>query len=191
MKEKDVRAKIGHAARELGYVPIKFRDAIKCAKCGTLYHPPAGRPDLVCLHPYSFTILIEVKALMWDERSFNMDALDEKQRKYLNWWEEDIGGRGYIGLGVIRGTERRNTLEGLYLVDWHIWKVLDAEVRTYFKEDQNPRLPYSLGEYKRRVSPLQELDIRLDIETILRPYLLERDGAKWYIPVLHSAQPYP
>lgn len=191
MKEVDIRRKLGYALRDLGYVPIKFRDAIKCHKCGALYHPPAGRTDLACLHPHSFTILVETKALLWNERSFNLNKVDEKQKKYLDRWETEHEGRGYIGLGIIRGVEKRNTLEAIYLVDWHIWKAMDQEVRTYFKEDQVPRIPYSLGEYKRRASPLQELDIRLDIETLLKPFLLLRDGSKWYIPSLHTAIPYP
>lgn len=135
MKEKDIRLKINHLLRELGYWPITQTDAIKCSKCGTLFYPKKGRPDMLCLHPSAPSIVVETKALGVQTSqvgSLSFSHITDEQREWLDRWALD-GGLGLIGVGVIDKSGSRDKLLNLYLVPWQTWLAWEERVEPHQK----------------------------------------------------------
>ena len=178
MKEADVRLKVNHALRALGYWPIAQTDAVKCGKCGNLFYPKKGRPDLLCPHPTAVGIVVEVKTLRPNETSFSFSEIDESQRKWLDRWLDD-GGRGYIALGIIRQHGKVQRLDHLYLVDWVVWLRMEGLIRTV----QNS-VPLSVD--RCRSKALRERG--LVITRLLSCEEMWRQDGIWHLPSFHSAR---
>jgi hypothetical protein len=180
MNEADVRRKIYRMLRELGYWPITQTDASICPKCGTRTVPPIGRPDILVLHPTVQPAVVEVKSLRRTETSFPFDRITPEQRQWLDRWQE-VGGLGYLALGVIRPHGTKGYLDYLWLVDWADWKEIEGLVTPI----QNS-IPLEAGKGMRR--ELQER--RLDLLTLLSRWdLHDRQTGRWRLPGEHSAWP--
>ena len=179
MKEKDVRQKVFHTVRQLGYWPITQTDAAICPRCRTKIKPPIGRPDILVLHPMGRSIVIEVKALRPDEKSLSFNSITPEQRRWLDRWQQD-GGLGYLAIGALRRHNSKIYLEHLWLVDWWSWK----EVEGLVSPIQNS-IPLMVGKGMRR--KLQ--DNRYDMVTLLDSWHLARDNGTWQLSPGHSARP--
>jgi hypothetical protein len=131
MRERDVTRKINKSLRKYGFWPVTQTDAVKCGKCGNLFYPKKGRPDILCLHPKRESTVVEVKVLK-NKNCFSMNLIDEKQREWLSRWYED-GGLGYIGLGVIETHGKVDRLEALCLIEWPEWLELESELEGILK----------------------------------------------------------
>ena len=179
MNEADVRGKVFKTLRLLGYWPITQTDATICPRCRTKVKPPIGRPDILVLHPTAKDLVVEVKALRPADTAFPFDRISPEQRKWLDRWEE-VGGRGYIGLGAIRKHQSRDHLEYLWLVDWTDWKEIEGLVSPI-----QSSIPFAAGKGMRRA--IQEHDYCLP--AMLKPWALARQNGAWEIPDAHSAWP--
>lgn len=173
MKEKHVRQKLFKVARKMGYVPITQTDTQQCPKCHTLVKPPIGRPDMLWLHPNQASRVCEVKVLRAGDTSFRFEEIDERQRKWLDWWTQEQRGLGYIGFGVIRQHGQRQHLDHLYLVDWPAWKEMENQVSPIQES-----VPLEAGKGYRK--ELQEG--QLDIKHLLAAYELTRENGHWKPP---------
>jgi len=177
VNEADVRLKVGHALRALGYWDIHGTDAVKCSKCGNLFYPEKGRPDLLCLHPATASIVVEVKVLRPDETSFPFKEIDESQRKWLDRWLGD-GGRGYIALGVIRQHGRVQRLDYLYIVDWDVWLMMERWISAI-----QGSIPFSVDRCRSTILKEHEWDIL----HLLLPWQMDYQQGLWHLCELHSA----
>ena len=171
MNERDVRQKLFRIARSVGYAPITQTDAARCPRCHSLVKPPIGRPDILLLHPHQASRVVEVKVMHSGDTSFSFDNIDDAQRKWLNWWKDDMNGLGYIGLGVIRAHGKRDFLDYLYLVDWERWKQVEDMVTPY-----QSSVPLKAGKgYKKE---LQEKN--LDILSLFGDHRWMRENGEWH-----------
>jgi len=177
MNEADVRLKVNHALRALGYWPITQTDAVKCSKCGNLFYPEKGRPDLLCPHPTAIGIVVEVKTLRPGETSFSFSEIDESQRKWLDRWLDD-GGRGYIALGVIRQHGKVQKLDHLYLVDWKAWIRTEGLI-----SPTQASIPFDTDRCRSKL--LREKN--WTIFHLLSPWEMFYEGGLWRLYESHSA----
>ena len=184
MDEADVRLKIQHCLRDsYGYWDITQTDAFRCEECGHVTRPPKGRPDVLFLHPIYRPLVMEAKALRAGETSFPFAKITQDQREWLDRWKED-GGFGYIGLGVIRQAGSRHKLDGLYLVDWHIWQMLEelapgGRKSIPLKGKVEVTLPDMLGGWS----------VLYNIRDTLAHYEIRKVEGKWVLPAGSSAIP--
>ena len=170
MKEAQVRQEVYRLARVLGYEPITQTDLAKCPTCGTMHHPPKGRPDILWLSAVGPDRVSEVKVMRQREKSFPFKRIESDQRNWLNWWRGK-GGIGYLALGTLIPRHRK-----LWLVEWGAWLEIEKLIRPY----QNS-IPLTAGKGVKR--ELQ--DQKLDMTTLLSPWELRRVTGGWRVPVDH------
>jgi hypothetical protein len=172
MNESDVDRKLTRFFwKDLGLWPIPSMDAVICHKCHTKIVPKRGRPDIFILNPKGPTRVCEVKVLLPSRTSFNFDEISDKQREWLDRWEEE--GVGFIGFGVIRPHGKRDFLDHLYLIPWRTWKQVEELVKPY-----QGSIPYEAGKGYR--TELQEN--KYDIVHLFEEYELQRDNGAWQLP---------
>jgi len=171
MDERAVRQKIFRIARSIGYAPITQTDATKCPRCGGLTKPPIGRPDILLLHPHQASRVIEVKVMHPDDTSFSFTNIDDKQHRWLDWWKNEMGGMGYLGLGIIRPHGQREFLDYLYLIDWERWTEVEVMVSEYQQS-----IPLHAGKGYRK--ELQEQN--LDILSLFGSYRWMKENGGWH-----------
>jgi len=174
MEEANIQRKIYRLLGSMGYVCIPQTDAFKCSRCGEITRPPKGRPDLPVLHPTSRSIVVEVKVLRAENRSFSFSKITDEQRAWLDFWE-GIQGIGFIGLGIIQRHGKLDYLEHLYLIPWNRWKEMEERIAPY-------QLSIPLEAGKGFKTELQEQ--QLDILHIFTPYEIKREDASWLLPLV-------
>lgn len=154
MNEVNVRRRIGRSLRRRGYVDITNTDAVKCGRCGNLYYPEKGRPDMLVLHPIGRSVVVEVKALK-NVNCFPMNRISPEQRDWLsNKWLA-IGGLGYIGMGIIMTHGEQERLDDLYLVEWSAWLELEARLEGILQ-----CVPYDAERGRSKAVKEQQLDMK-------------------------------
>jgi hypothetical protein len=200
MNEADVRRKLFRTARALGYIPITQTDlytpipsgAVGLARAlvgrtsgevrgmaaalagmlsGAVAKPPTGRPDTLWLNVSGPTKVCEVKVVRPAETGFSFSKIDDKQRKWLNWWR-GMGGAGYLGIGHIVKGGSRDALKSLWLVPWEYWAWLETEWEL-------DGLQRSIPATARKGMRVYIQENGLDLETILSPFLLTREGGEF------------
>lgn len=185
MKESDIQLKVSHMMRDkYGYMWLTQQDAYKCQKCGKVWRPPRNRPDVVYVHPRSFGVFIEFKALkLTSSLSLPFSTLTEGQEKWLNWWHEDWGGLGYVGIGIIDTPGKRDECIDIFVVDWQGWLDTKEMITPY-----QLSIPYAFGKGMRK--DLVQDGVHYDMITLWNQYRLRGSGDNWTLPVGHSATPH-
>jgi hypothetical protein len=147
-------------------------DTVICYECGTKIVPSRGRPDIFVLNPTAPTYVCEVKVLLAGETSLPFNKVTEKQRLWLDRWAND-GGRGFIGLGVIRKHGKVDRLEHLYLIPWEAWLRAESLIRPF-----QASIPLEAGPgYSRE---LQEAG--MDILHLFQRFEMIRESGHWQLP---------
>lgn len=182
MKEADVRLKIKRGLEKLGYWCITQTDAVKCHKCGSMFYPEKGRPDMLCLHPQSPAIVIETKVLKLTQgKSFPFLRVKEEQRRWLCAWAQQLG-MGFLGLGIIGQQGSKDRLEAVYLIQWERWLTAEQQVK-----DEQLSIPYQ--EYKGMNSVLRQNG--WTISSLFRKWQLPYESGVLRVPIGHPTQPGP
>jgi len=147
VEEITVRQEIFRALVRAGFAPITQTDTSVCARCGYLNHPPIGRPDILVLNPTGPSFVVECKIC---STSLPKAHIRPEQRKWLNWWCREMGGMGFIALGVTGARSGRKGYH-LALVPWPDWCTLEEKygeresVPAAHRGTLNPDLaPYTL-----------------------------------------------
>jgi hypothetical protein len=180
MNEAAIRLEVGHLLRRLGYIDITQTDATKCPKCGTFFHPPKGRPDILCLHTTAPSVVCEVKIIRLGESSFPFDRINQDQRDWLSRWSSQTvsvvddeavvkePGTGYLAIGTVVPRARR-----LWLVEWRRWLEIEEIIRPY----QNS-IPVEAGKGMRR--ELQ--DNQWDLTHLAEEWEASWGNGRWEAP---------
>lgn len=139
MEESDIRGELGRMMRSYWYWDIPTVNAHKCAQCGKVFYPKAGRPDILCIHPIKGTVAIECKSFRETGR-LALGDLNVAQRTWLDMWQ--LEGEGYIGIGTV-GTKvnDKETPRRAWLIPWPRWIKMETAI------DRKSVTPAILGEH--------------------------------------------
>ncbi len=169
MKETEIRQEVYRMLhKDFALWPITQTDASICPRCHNVIKPPGGRPDIMVLNPWGQSIVVEVKAIRGG--SFAFSQIEEKQRKWLNRWEESDG-RGFIAIGTLERPRR------LWIIDWFPWLRLEEVI-----SEHQASIPVTAGPgYLRSLQ-----DNNLDMDNLCKDFELNRITGGWEMPKDHT-----
>ena len=175
MNEATIRREVYALVKELGYWPLRGRDATVCPNCHTKILPPIGRPDIIVLSPVGLSRVIEAKIVDMEEAlSLPFSKITKEQNEWLDSYIGD-GGIGYLAVGTIKERGRR-----LWIIDWDKFKQIRDTVLSLGSEN----IPIDISKMKKCLGTLKNAGA--DLVNLASEYELGREGGWWVLPQNHS-----